>query len=175
MLSVGMKELMQSKKGESWHKIIGKGLKYKEYPCKFDPVKTNTIHRFIIKTFLNRIMEDVIDSNVQFDFNFHNKVYLSFLIADRDKNSYIYSYNINARGHDYIPYCITAPRIWSMVKRYFLIKMDTQWNKRLKLAIIDGKEYDPAPKVIYKKKRQYGLQLRVYKSTGNRIPDSETS
>lgn len=157
----------------SWHNYIKKGLNVKEYPGKYEPHRTHYIHSFIIRRFNNLIIKDVIDNNVQFDFNFNSKVFLSLLIADRDKESYVYRYKISNRGHDFIPFCKTSPLLWGRTHRYFLFSFSKEYRKYFNQQVSMGHEYEPAPKIKYKKKRQYGLQLRIYKSQGRGIPDSE--
>jgi len=160
-------------KNFSWHKYIAAGLSWKEYHAKSNPKKTKSMHYFVLKTFLDLMLTDVIENNVQFDFDLRYEVFLSLLIADRDKDSYLYKYRINQRGHDFIPYCITSKQLWRQTKRYFIFFLHRRWYKYLNTIVATGKEYEPAPKVEYKKKRTYGLQRRIYRSQGYHGPDCE--
>lgn len=161
------------KKGFSWHEYIHRCFRWKDFPGCTDPNKTRAMHNFVIKRLSELIVEDIIAENVQFDFRFRGKVFLSLLIADRDKDSYLYRYNIKQRGHDFIPFCITSSILWKKTSKYFLLRLDNRYKKRLAEEIANGREYEQAPKVKFNKKKQYGLQLGVYRSQGRSIPNSE--
>lgn len=163
------------KKDFDWHKFILNGIPVKERKHRYQKRKTDQIRRFMMLTFCKMVLEDIVKENVQFDFRYEGRVFLSLRIADRDRESYLYTYDIKNNGHDFIPYCITSKNLWGKVHRYFLWRMGSQLKNLMNKEIAAGRVYDPAPKVNFKNKRQYGLQLHVYIAQGRDVPDSETN
>ena len=161
-----------AKRGFSYHKVIARAMP-RDDERRHNTRDTARIRDFIIRRLLERALKDIISENVRFDLRIRAKVYLSLMMADRDRDSYLYIYKVEQMGHDFIPYCVNARKLWKRVHRYFLWTPGQKWARMIKKEIAAGRVYEMAPKVEYKNTRQYGLQLRVYRSQGRDVPDSE--
>lgn len=145
-------------KNFSWLKYIQRCIKHKEYPLKTQPLKIQYLHNYIVKLFIKMVLTDIIDNNVQFDIDLKNKVLLSLLIADRSRKSVKYRYRIEKRGHDFYPYAITSPELYQKAKTFMKFRLELPWWRKVEKNIENGKEYEMAPNVNYKKKEN-GQQL----------------
>ena len=104
------------------------------------------INNEIVNTFLEQVLKDMIDYGVEFEFPYHR---FSIYIADRDRLSNRYKFDVHTGGTDYIPYLRFNRCMYNKVWVYYYLHLRPRWKKRLKEAIKNGHQY---VKAIQKRK-----------------------
>jgi len=96
------------------------------------------INNRIIDKFLTIMLNDIIDNGNEFEFPFNM---MTLRIADRDRTSKKYKYNIARRGHDFIPYLKMFRRMFRRSWVYYYVNLRPKWREKLEEAIENGREY----------------------------------
>ena len=131
-------------------------------------------HRFIINTWVNKVIDDILYENVQFDIYSGSKLYLSLLIAEKDPKSIFHKFDLRTKGHNYAPFAITHKALWNKVKKkaYFRLAPKRWWEMQ-RMAILEGKKWETINKYILYDELTDGLQ--IHKSLGNTEPFKQYS
>lgn len=131
-------------------------------------------HRFIINTWVKKIMDDILYENVQFDIYYGSRVYLSLLIADKDPAFFNYWYDFRMKGHDYAPFAIVHKALWNKRKKYAHFRLSPKrWWKMQRMAVLEGKRWEKINKYALYDELTDGLQ--IHKSLGDTEPFKQYS
>lgn len=131
-------------------------------------------HRFILRTFIDKIMDDILYNNVQFDLYNGSRLYLSLLIADKDPTMYDYKFDLRMQGHDYAPHAITHKALWNRKKKYARFRLAPyRWWKMQRMAILEGKRWEKYDRYVLYDELTDGLQ--IHKSLGDTEPFKQYS
>ena len=111
---------MKAEYGVEWKKYL-KGYRWQQYEYRNREESCRRIAHYILQRLFVLMADDLIYDDVQFDFYVQKKLWMSWLIADRDKKSLRYRFKFERQGHCFIPYIVQAPILWKKTKRYMVL------------------------------------------------------
>jgi len=131
-----------------------------------------SMYRYIVDELIDLMLNDIVYNNVSVGLvRYYDRVnpYLSLLIADRQRKSRRYRYDIRRGGRQYIPYAITSRHLFKTGDhKLYEFRIGDTWVTKFKEEVKRGHAYDLAPRVSYKgclpeckKKRTYNTRQNI--------------